>query len=183
MREEEIPGKHAPKAISKTVLAEAIAKGKFGNSDPRALTASGIKAFQAGFGIHTRTEMYNILNGDIEVGPLKRNGIPEYIEQGERITKMRRGKGGKGIYEQLLNIFLHNCAGKREYKPRIESDDEKPENCLMRPFLLMQSKKTQTMLTPEMPLFLTCLNSLSFVDKPVWFANQRYSLIVPTYES
>jgi hypothetical protein len=33
------------------------------------------------------------------------NGVPEYIELGERITKMRRGKG---IFEQLMNIFVQN---------------------------------------------------------------------------
>ena len=65
-----------------------------------------IKAFQAGFGIRNRTEMYNIINSDVEVGPRKVNGVPEYIELGQRITKMRRGKWGKGIIEQLMNIFV-----------------------------------------------------------------------------
>ena len=106
MKEGQIPGKHSPKAIPREVLAEVIAQGKFGNSDPRALTASVIKAFQAGFGFRNRTEMYNIINSDVEVGPLKANGVPEYIELWERITKMRRGKWGKGIIEQLINIFV-----------------------------------------------------------------------------
>jgi hypothetical protein len=57
--------------------------------------------------------MYNIFNSDVEVGPLKVNGVPEYIELGERITKMRRGKGGKGIIEQLMNIFVLNCVQER----------------------------------------------------------------------
>ena len=38
----------------------------------------------------------------------------------------------------------------------------------------MQSKKTPAMLAPDMPLFLSCLNSPSFENKAVWFANQRY---------
>lgn len=113
MKEGQIPGKHAPKAIPMEVLVEAIAQGKFGHSDPKALTASVIKAFQAGFGIRNRSEMYNIFNSDVEVGPLKVNGVPEYIELGERITKMRRGKGGKGIIEQLMNIFVLNCVQER----------------------------------------------------------------------
>ena len=50
--------------------------------------------------------MYNIINSDVEVWSLKANGVPEYIELGERINKMRRGKGGKGIIEQLMNIFV-----------------------------------------------------------------------------
>ena len=73
-----------------------------------------------------------------------------------------------------MNLHSQTFVGKREYKPRIESDDDKPENCLMRPFLLMQSKKTPAMLAPDMPLFLSCLNSPSFENKAVWFANQRY---------
>ena len=96
MKEGEIPGKHAAKAIPKEVLAEAISQGKIGYEEPRGLTANVIKAFQAGFGIRNREEMYNIINRDIEIGPEIINGIPEYIELGERITKMRRGKGGKG---------------------------------------------------------------------------------------
>ena len=39
----------------------------------------------------------------------------------------------------------------------------------------MQSKKTPAMLAPDMPLFLSCLNSPSFENKAVWFANQRYN--------
>ena len=116
MKEGEIPGKHAAKAIPPAVLQDTIAKGKFGLSDPRSLTANVIKAFTAGFGIRTRSEMYNILNGDVKDGSLKSNGIPEYIELSERIPKMKRGKSGKG--------------GQREYKPRIGSDDENPENFL-----------------------------------------------------
>ena len=92
----EIPGKNAAKAIPKDVLAETIAQGKIGYDEPRALTANVIKAFQGGFGIRNRTEMYNIMNGDIEIGPMKINGVPEYIELGERITKMRRGRRGQG---------------------------------------------------------------------------------------
>ena len=49
-----------------------------------------------------------------------------------------------------LNLHSQTFVGKREYKPRIESDDDKPENCLMRPFLLMLSKKTPVMLAPDM---------------------------------
>ena len=162
MKEGEIPGKHAAKAIPPAVLQETIAKGKFGLSDPRSLTANVIKAFTAGFGIRTRSEMYNILNGDVKVGPLKSNGIPEYIELSERITKTRRGKCGKG--------------GQRDYKPRIESDDEDPENCLVRPFLKMQSKKTSAMLAPDMPLFLTCLNGENFENREVWFSLQRMGI-------
>ena len=92
----EIPGKNAAKAIPKDVLAETIAQGKIGYDEPRALTANVIKAFQGGFGIRNRTEMYNIMNCDIEIGPMKMNGVPEYIELGERITKMRRGRRGQG---------------------------------------------------------------------------------------
>ena len=48
---------------------------------------------------------------------------------------------------------------------------------------MMQSKKTLAMLAPDIPLFLTFLNSLSFVDKPVWFANQRYVVTFPVSAS
>ena len=49
--------------------------------------ANVIKSFQACFGIRNRDEMHSIRNGDIEIGPLKANGIPEYIELRERIMK------------------------------------------------------------------------------------------------
>ena len=96
VREGLIPGKNASKAIPKEVLAEVISKGKIGYDDPRALTANVIKSFQAGFGIRNREEMYEIKNSDIEMGPLKPNGVPEFIELGERITKTRRGKRTQG---------------------------------------------------------------------------------------
>ena len=156
----EIPGKNAKKAIPQEVLAEVIAKGKIGFDDPRALTANVVKSFQAGFGIRNREEMYSIQNGDIEVGPLKANGIPEYIELSERITKTRRGKSGH----------------MREYKPRIVSNDDKPGNCLLRPFLMMQAKKTSAQCAADQPLFWTCLNSKDFKSKSIWFANQRMGI-------
>ena len=172
--EGEIPGKHAAKAIPKEVLAEVIAKGKIGFDDPRALTANVVKSFQAGFGTRNREEMYSIQNGDIDIGPLKMNGVPEYLELSERITKTRRGKRGQGIFQTLIDsrLFFFLIA-EREHKPRIESDDTKPENCLMRPFLMMQGKKTPAQLAPDQPLFLTCLNSTNFKDKAVWFSSQR----------
>ena len=96
-REGEIPGKNAPKPIPREVLVATISQGKIGYDDPKSLTANVIKSFQAGFGIRNRQEMYQIMNCDIEVGPLKTDGLPEYLELGERITKMRRGKRGQGM--------------------------------------------------------------------------------------
>ena len=74
-----------------------ISQGKIGYDDPKSLTANVIKSFQAGFGIRNRQEMYQIMSCDIEVGPLKTDGLPEYLELGERSTKMRRGKRGQGL--------------------------------------------------------------------------------------
>ena len=153
----EIPGKNASKAIPQNVLAEVIAKGKIGFDDPRSLTANVIKSFQAGFGIRNREEMYSIQNGDIEIGPLKANGVPEYIELSERITKTRRGRTGQA----------------REYKPRIDSNDEKPANCMVRPFLMLQAKKSSGQCAPDQPLFWTCLNAKDYSTRSIWFANSR----------
>ena len=153
----EIPGKNASKAIPQNVLAEVIAKGKIGFDDPRSLTANVIKSFQEGFGIRNREEMYSIQNGDIEIGPLKANGVPEYIELSERITKTRRGRTGQA----------------REYKPRIDSNDEKPANCMVRPFLMLQAKKSSAQCAPDQPLFWTCLNAKDYSTRSVWFANSR----------
>ena len=174
VREGEIPGKNAAKAIPNEVLAEVIAQGMIGYDGPKSLTANVIKSFQAGFGIRNREEMYEIRNRDVEIGPAKLNGVPEYIELGERITKTRRGKRGQGEHN-ISNLDLkNNCfKGSRDHKPRIESDDLQPENCLMRPFLTMQSKKTPAQLSPDQPLFLTCLNSEVCKDKSVWFSSQR----------
>ena len=97
--EGDIPGKNAAKAIPKEVLAEVIAKGKIGFDDPRALTANVVKSFQAGFGTRNREEMYSIQNGDIDIGPLKMNGIPEYLELSDKLRRQEGGKGSKVYFK------------------------------------------------------------------------------------
>ena len=100
-----IPGINASNPIPQEVLAEVSAQGKIGLGDPRALAANVIQCFEVGFGIRSRTEMYEIMNGDIKIGPLKPNGVPEYIELGERMTKTRRGKRGQGKIMQCNGEF------------------------------------------------------------------------------
>lgn len=107
VQEGEIPGKNASKPIPKEVLVEVIAQGKIGTDNPKALTANVIQCFETGFGIRSRTEMYEIMNGDITVGPLKQNGVPEFIELGERLTKMRRGMRGHGITYKFSFLIVH----------------------------------------------------------------------------
>ena len=171
-----IPGINASNPIPQEVLAEVSAQGKIGLGDPRALAANVIQCFEVGFGIRSRTEMYEIMNGDIKIGPLKPNGVPEYIELGERMTKTRRGKRGQGkIMQWRILLLCLFSKGSREFAPRIDSNDEKPENCLLRPFMMMQAKKTPAMLSAEMPVFLSCKNLSDPSQSAVWFINQRYS--------
>ena len=81
-------------------MAEVIAQGKIRYDGPKSLTANVIKLFQTGFGIRNREEMYEIRNGDVEIAPARLNGLPEYVELGERITNWRgkRGQGEHNIY-------------------------------------------------------------------------------------
>ena len=158
VREGKLPGINASKPIPKEILAEVAAQGNIGVDNPKALAARVIQCFEVGFGIRCGAEMYEILNSDIKVGPMKQNGIPEYIELKERITKTRRGQRGQGA---------------RHFIPKIDSDDDDPDSCMLRPFLKMQAKKTPAMLAPDFPLFLTCkiMNEPSRND--VWFTTQR----------
>ena len=60
--------------------------------------------------------------------------------------------------------------------PRIDSNDEKPENCMLRPSLKMQAKKTAAMLAPDQPVFLTCKSLEDPSQSDVWFSRQRYKI-------
>ena len=95
---------------------------------------------------------------------------------------MRRGVRGQGInanHHTYLTVFSNDyLIGSRDFIPRIDSNDEKPENCMLRPFLKMQAKKTPAMLAPEQPVFLTCKSLEDPSRSAVWFTRQRYNIFI-----
>ena len=92
-----IPGMNASKPIPKAVLAKVHASGEIGMKDPKSLTAKVIMNFQVGFGIRNGEEMHEIRNKDLKLGPLNGEGIPEFLELAERVTKTRRGSKAQGL--------------------------------------------------------------------------------------
>ena len=112
VKEGKIPGENASKPIPLEVLVDVVAQGNIGLDSPRALTANVIQCFEVGFGIRSGAEMYEIRNGDIKIGPMKQNGIPEYIELGERMTKKRRGSRCQGKlkknFDYKLNLIVQD---------------------------------------------------------------------------
>ena len=166
VREGKLPGQNASRPIPKEILAEVAAQGNIGVDNPKALSARVVQCFEVGFGIRCGAEMYEIMNSDIKVGPMKQNGIPEFIELGERITKTRRGQRGQGA---------------RQFIPKIDSDDNNPDGCMLRPYLKMQAKKTPAMLGPDIPFFLTCKKMIEPSRNAVWFTSQRLVNIYQIY--
>ena len=92
----ETVGKHASEPVPPEVLWEAWSQGVLGNKDPHSLLAAVKLHLQTGFGCRSQTEMYNILNGDIEEGKERSDGLPSFLKLSERCTKTRSGKNGQG---------------------------------------------------------------------------------------
>ena len=159
VKEGKLAGMNAAKPVPKEVLTGTFAQGKIGCNSPKSLTAYVIACFEMGFGIRSRQEMYDIKNMDIKRSSNLIDGIPEFIELDERMTKVRRGNRKQGT---------------RVAVPRIYSDRD-PKKRMVRPFLKMQSKKNDSMLLPDQPIFLTCkqLKESNPDDADVWFTSQR----------
>ena len=98
-----IPGKNKSQAIPAKMLAKCWASGHLGSSNPRSLIAAVLLHIQMSFGTRAKTELHAIRNCDIEVGPLREDGVPSYLALGERVTKTRRGIQGQGkIFYYIL---------------------------------------------------------------------------------
>ena len=65
----EIPGKHKSQAIAAPVLAECWVQGAFGTENPRALVATVLLHTQSSFGTRGKSELWNMNNADIVLGP------------------------------------------------------------------------------------------------------------------
>ena len=65
----EIPGKHKSQVIEAPILAECWATGAFGTENPRALVATVLLQVQSAFGTRGKTELWNMTNSDILIGP------------------------------------------------------------------------------------------------------------------
>ena len=104
-------------------------------------------------------ETHAISNQDLIFGPINKNGLPEFIELSERITKTRRG--------QKNDV--------RELDGRVYLDDDNPEICPVRNMLEFQRRKTQFQRSPDFPLLLTVKASAEKnPGKEVfWYTNGR----------
>ena len=104
-------------------------------------------------------ETHDILNKDLEFGPLLPSGYPEFIQLSERLTKTRRG--GK------------NQA--RELDGKVYLDEENPDTCPVRNIVAYQEKKTEEQLHGAMP-FLLCVNLAAEANPDKykkWYTNNR----------
>ena len=136
-------GMNSSKAIPPSYLAESWKAGYFGNSNPVSLRAAVALLFQSTFGLRGVKEMYQILNGDVQVGSAREDGIPSFLKLGERITKTSRGKKGEASAKVEAKMF---------------PDDKNPERCGVRLFQLYQSKKPAKALTSEFHFWINCKN-------------------------
>ena len=159
----EIPGKNASRSIPVEDFAKARAAGTIGTASPKALVAAVTANFIFGFGVRAKAELYNMKNSDIELGPINKEGLPEFLQLSERITKTRRGNQG--------------LKGARAYKPTISLDNDNKEKCMVRPFLEMQRKKPKVALDPNRELFLACKNIQNPSDHSIWYSNSRFVFI------
>ena len=101
--EGEIPGKHASKAVPLEVMAEAIKQGLIGWDAPKPLVTLVIKNLSSGFGTRSRTELYQMTNSDVLLGPRREDGVYSYLELSERVTKTRTGNRGQGSIIATMN--------------------------------------------------------------------------------
>ena len=158
----EIPGKHASRAIPPEVLSTCWNKGVFGKRDPRSLQAAIVLQIQIMFGTRARKELHGMTNSDVVPGPPRPDGLPQYYEFSERLTKTRTGVNGQGARESI---------------PRMYPDDARPERCPIRMFQFFQSKKPAECLKPDSRLFLNALNITvrKWEDCGVWYSSQPSS--------
>jgi len=133
------PGMNASKAIDPQLIRLAYQKGNLGREKPRALVRTVHLNLMTEFGCRSYQEEYDILNKDIEYGPLLPSSeYPEFIKLGDRLTKTRRG----------LRI---------QEEGKVYLDNENPDTCAVRNIVAYQNKKTAEQLNDDYP-FLLCVN-------------------------
>lgn len=153
----EIPGKNASRAIPPEVLAKCWEKEVFGKKDPQTLQATVLLNHQIYFGVRAKKETVDTRVGDVSCGPLRSDGLPQYLEYSERVTKTRTGATGQGARESI---------------PRMYPDDARPDRCPVRLFDFFMSKKPAEARKPDFRLFVNALNitKKKWEDCDVWYA-------------
>jgi hypothetical protein len=101
--EGEIPGKHEPKAVPLEVMAEAIKQGLIDGDAPKPLETLVIKKLSLSFGTRSRTELYQMTNSDVLLGPRREDGIYSNLELSERVTKPSTANRGQGSIIAVMN--------------------------------------------------------------------------------
>jgi len=157
------PGMNANnKAIDPKLIRLAYQKGNLGRQKPRALVRTVHLNLMTEFGCRSYQEEYDLLNKDIEYGPLLPSGYPEFVKLGDRLTKTRRG--------------LRNQ--EREEEGKVYLDNENPDTCPVRNIVEYQKKKTAEQLNDDNP-FLLCVNMAAEAnpDKCMkWYSNNRMGI-------
>jgi hypothetical protein len=131
-------GCDAKRSLQPKHLISALQKQTIGRDSPKALSTSVYLAAVLGWGCRTGAECHMITNEDLILGQRRRDGIPEYIELSERITKTRRGNPGD----------------ERELEPKLFPDDDYPETCYVRTVLEFLRRKSPQQKNPLAPYFL-----------------------------
>ena len=131
----------AKKALEPRHLRQALESGSIGRHAPKPLITAAHLVAVLGFGCRPGNECHMMENSDLEYGPRRRDGLPEWMKLNERITKTRTG----------------NLGGAREGPQIIHPDDEFPETCSVRTLIEYQRKKKPEQLSPTAPFFLNTL--------------------------
>ena len=104
--EGKLPGKNAMLPLSKTDLEQAWRAGALGLGDPRAAGATMIMNLIGMCGFRSVEEVYMTRNDDFKLSLSSTEGVADYIEVSERISKMRRGfKGGMRLLQPKLFAY------------------------------------------------------------------------------
>ena len=120
-----------------------------------------ILSFFTGFCCRAKEECHDILNGHLLYGKKDENGVPEYIQLSETITKTRRGKAND----------------KRDIDGRIYADNENPGLCNVRTILAYQDRKTPAQRNSIYPFLLSVKSSAqNHIKEPYWYTNNRMGI-------
>ena len=136
-------GVDAKRCIKPIHLRMALEKGTIGRDNPHALSTAVYLGLTLGMGCRSVKEIHGIKNDDIIAGPRDKNGLPQWFELAERITKTRTGKVGDS----------------RILEPKVFPDHENPNFCYIRSFMVYMGRKTRAQSNPKAPFMLNAKQS------------------------
>ena len=126
------PGCMAKRPVTPEHLGIAIDAGTIGRDSPKPLAVIG-------WGCRTGAECHMIVNEDLLFGPINvDNGVYDWIELSERVTKTRKGNPGD----------------ERELAPKIFPDNEYSQTCYVRTVMEYMKRKTPAQQHQKAPYFL-----------------------------